>query len=57
MGHYQICFEPIGLKIERADGTLLSDAAREAGVHSPLPKKISMRFSWQKLLFAQVLTR
>jgi uncharacterized 2Fe-2S/4Fe-4S cluster protein (DUF4445 family) len=33
MGHYQICFEPIGLKIECADGTLVSNAAREVGVH------------------------
>ena len=33
MGHYQVCFEPVNLKTECADGTLVSDAAREAGIH------------------------
>ena len=32
MEHYQVCFEPANLKIECANETLVSDAAREAGV-------------------------
>jgi uncharacterized 2Fe-2S/4Fe-4S cluster protein (DUF4445 family) len=33
MGHYQVCFEPVSLKIECDDETLLSDATRETGVN------------------------
>ena len=33
MGHYHVHFQPMGLKSRCAEGTLLSDAARMAGIN------------------------